>query len=89
MLCSSAPGASDRAARSSPRLSSGRASPRPRSFFMLYGILGLVHFILFLIAAFEILNSGKSLGNKLLWLLVIFLFPLVGLVIYFLMGRKA
>ncbi len=56
---------------------------------MLYGILGLVHFILFLIAAFEILNSGKSLGNKLLWLLVIFLFPLVGLVIYFLMGRKA
>ncbi|MCC6229247.1 MAG: PLDc N-terminal domain-containing protein [Phycisphaerales bacterium] len=56
---------------------------------MLYGILGLIHFILFLIAAFEILNSGKSLGNKLVWLLVIFLFPLVGLLVYFALGRKA
>lgn len=54
---------------------------------MLVTILGVVHLILFLIAAFEILTSGKSLGSKFLWLLLIFLLPIVGLIIYYLVGR--
>lgn len=54
---------------------------------MIYGILSLLHLILFLIAAFEILSSNKSLGSKVLWLLLIFLLPLVGLIIYYLAGR--
>lgn len=54
---------------------------------MVYGLLSLLHLILFLIAAFEILNSGKTLGNKILWLLLIFLLPVVGLIIYYLAGR--
>ncbi len=54
---------------------------------MLYQILGLIHLILFIIAAFEIVSSGKPLLNKVLWLLLIFLLPLVGLIIYFLVGR--
>jgi hypothetical protein len=54
---------------------------------VLYSILGLIHLILFLIAAFEILTSSKPLGQKFLWLLLIFLLPLVGLVIYYLVGR--
>lgn len=54
---------------------------------MLYSILGVLHLILFLIAAFEILSSGKPLVAKVLWLLVIFLLPVVGLIIYFLVGR--
>ncbi|MBL9148111.1 MAG: PLDc N-terminal domain-containing protein [Phycisphaerae bacterium] len=54
---------------------------------MLYSILALVHLILFLIAAFEILTSAKSVGQKLLWLLLIFILPVVGLIIYFLVGR--
>ncbi len=54
---------------------------------MLVTILGVVHLILFLIAAFEILTSGKSLGQKFLWLLLIFLLPVVGLIIYYLVGR--
>lgn len=52
-------------------------------------ILGIIHLILWLIAAFEILSSGKSLGQKVLWLLVIFLLPLIGLLLYFFIGRKA
>jgi hypothetical protein len=51
------------------------------------GILGLIHLVLFVIAAIEILGSNKSLGNKLLWLLLILFLPLIGLIIYFLMGR--
>lgn len=54
---------------------------------MLYTILGLLHLILFIIAAVEIINSSKDLGTKVLWLLLIFLFPLVGLIIYFVAGR--
>jgi hypothetical protein len=54
---------------------------------MLYTILGVLHLILFLIAAVEILTGSKSLGNKVLWLLIILLFPLIGLIVYYVMGR--
>ncbi|MEZ6235030.1 MAG: PLDc N-terminal domain-containing protein [Phycisphaerales bacterium] len=54
---------------------------------MLYNILGLIHLILFIIAAVEIIKSGMDPLKKVLWLLVIFLFPLIGLIIYFLIGR--
>ena len=54
---------------------------------MLYQILGVLHLILFLIAAVEILTSSKPLLHKIGWLLLIFLLPIVGLIIYFLIGR--
>lgn len=54
---------------------------------MLYSILGTIHLILFLIAAVEILTSAKPLLHKVLWLLLVFFFPIVGLIIYFLLGR--
>ncbi|HNB60087.1 MAG TPA: PLDc N-terminal domain-containing protein [Phycisphaerales bacterium] len=54
---------------------------------MLYTILGVLHLILFLIAAFEIVTSSKPLLEKVLWLLLIFLLPLIGLIIYYLVGR--
>lgn len=54
---------------------------------MIIGLLSLLHLIFFLIAAFEILTSSKPLGQKVLWLLLIFLLPLIGLIIYFLVGR--
>ena len=54
---------------------------------MLYGILGIIHIILFIIAAIEIITGGKPIVEKLLWLLLIFFLPLVGLIIYYLLGR--
>jgi hypothetical protein len=51
-------------------------------------LLGVLHLILWVIAAIEIIKSGKSLGGKILWLLVILLLPLVGLIIYYIAGRK-
>ena len=44
-------------------------------------------FILFVIAAIEIITGGKPLGEKVLWLLIIFLLPLIGLIIYYVVGR--
>jgi hypothetical protein len=52
-----------------------------------YSILGIIHLILFLIAAFEILTGSKSLGQKILWLLIIFLLPIIGLILYYVIGR--
>ncbi|MBX3383461.1 MAG: PLDc N-terminal domain-containing protein [Phycisphaeraceae bacterium] len=54
---------------------------------MLYTIIGVLHFVLFLIAAFEVLTGSKPLGHKVLWLLLILLLPIVGLVLYYLLGR--
>lgn len=54
---------------------------------MLAGILGILHLILWIIAAIEILQSGKSMGSKVLWILIILLLPLIGLIIYFVAGR--
>ncbi|KAF9169241.1 hypothetical protein BGX21_011202 [Mortierella sp. AD011] len=46
------------------------------------GFIGLVVFILDLIAIFEVINSNRSVTAKLLWSLLIFLFPILGLVLY-------
>lgn len=52
-----------------------------------YGLLGAVHLALFLIAAYEIVSSGKSMPAKVAWLVVILLLPVVGLIAYYLIGR--
>ncbi|MCA3005097.1 MAG: PLDc N-terminal domain-containing protein [Planctomycetaceae bacterium] len=54
---------------------------------MIYQILGVLHVILFLLAAYEVLTSTKAFPLKVLWLLLIFLLPIVGLIIYVLIGR--
>ncbi|SDX14884.1 PLD nuclease N-terminal domain-containing protein [Roseicitreum antarcticum] len=52
------------------------------------GFLGLVHLALVIWAAVSILGSGASQGKKVLWILLVLVFPLVGLVIWFLAGPK-
>ncbi|KAF8948986.1 hypothetical protein BGZ52_006316 [Haplosporangium bisporale] len=52
------------------------------------GFLGLVILILDLIAVFEVLNSNRTVSSKLLWSLLIFLFPVFGLIIYFLFANR-
>ncbi|KAK0122519.1 hypothetical protein ONS95_010747 [Cadophora gregata] len=53
------------------------------------GIVGLIVLVLDVIAFIEILKSGRPALNKLLWCLLVFLFPIVGLIIYFFFGRTA
>jgi cardiolipin synthase len=54
---------------------------------MLYSIISAVWLILFLIAAFEILTGSKPLVHKVIWLLVVFFLPIVGVILYYLVGR--
>ena len=51
-------------------------------------LLGLLHLILWVIAAVDIVKSSRGLGSKVLWLLVILLLPVVGLILYYVVGRK-
>ena len=52
---------------------------------LLIGLLGFVFWLWMLIHA--ITNKGLSDGEKILWVLVIILIPLVGSIIYFFIGR--
>lgn len=51
------------------------------------GIFGLIHVILVLIALFDIISSSRSVGSKVLWFLIVFFFPLIGLILYWVLAR--
>lgn len=55
---------------------------------LLVAILGFLHLILFLWALVKILGSSMAPLAKVLWLLVVLFFPLGGLILYLLIGRK-
>ena len=52
----------------------------------MYSLLGLVILVLDIIAIVSILKSGADTGTKLLWVVLVILLPVVGMVLYFLMG---
>ncbi|MFO0856756.1 MAG: PLD nuclease N-terminal domain-containing protein [Phycisphaerales bacterium] len=53
----------------------------------LYGLLSLLHLILWIIAVVDIVKSSKPLSMKIVWILIVLLLPVVGLILYFLLGR--
>ena len=53
------------------------------------GIVGLVVLVLDIVAIVSILGSGKTTGYKVLWILLVLLLPLIGMILYFLLGRSA
>ncbi len=53
------------------------------------GLLGLIHLALVVWAAVSIIGSGASNGAKVLWILLVLLFPIVGLIIWFIAGPKS
>jgi len=53
------------------------------------GIIGLIILILDIIAIVSVLMGGGSVVRKLLWILIILLLPLIGMILYFLIGRNS
>ena len=51
-------------------------------------ILGLVVLVLDIIAIADALKSSMDSGKKLLWIILILVLPVVGMVLYFLLGKK-
>jgi hypothetical protein len=51
------------------------------------GIIGLVILILDILAVIEIFKSNKDTTAKVLWILAVIIFPLLGLILYAIFGR--
>jgi len=52
------------------------------------GLLGIVILVLDVLAVLDCIKSNKSGGQKALWVIVILVLPVVGLVLYYLIGKK-
>ncbi|KAG2214465.1 hypothetical protein INT46_007390 [Mucor plumbeus] len=53
------------------------------------GLIGLIILILDLIVIFEVMNSNRNITGKLGWSLLVFFFPVVGLILYFLLSGRS
>ncbi|TVY29838.1 hypothetical protein LHYA1_G001803 [Lachnellula hyalina] len=53
------------------------------------GVLGFVVLILDILVWMEVLKSNRPPSHKLLWCVVVFIFPIVGLVVYWLFSNRA
>jgi len=56
---------------------------------MYYGIGGLIVLVLAILAILGVVNSGMDSTKKLIWILIILLLPLVGAILWFLIGSKS
>ena len=51
-------------------------------------ILGLIIFVLDIIAIYDVLKSSVDTGKKALWIILILVLPVVGMALYFLLGKR-
>ena len=52
----------------------------------MFRLLGILVFVLDIIAIVSILKSSADSGTKLLWIVLVLLLPFLGMILYFLMG---
>jgi len=52
------------------------------------GILGLLVLVLDIIAILDVLKSSMDTGKKALWVILILILPVIGMAVYFLIGKK-
>ena len=54
----------------------------------LHLVLGLIILVLDVVAIVSVLGGTSSGGRKLLWVIIILLFPVIGVILYFLIGQS-
>ncbi|KAI1082271.1 hypothetical protein F5B20DRAFT_30009 [Whalleya microplaca] len=64
------------------------ASTAPWQYGTGGGIIGLIILVLDIIVFIEVLKSNRPATDKLIWCLVVFFFPVVGMFIYFLFSNR-
>lgn len=52
------------------------------------GILGIIILVLDILAIVDCVKSSKTTGQKALWIILILILPIVGLILYYLIGKK-
>ncbi len=53
-----------------------------------YSLIGLLVLVLDIIAILNIVQSGMSGTQKLLWILIVLLLPVIGMILWFVIGSK-
>lgn len=56
---------------------------------MIESLLGLIHLAIAIWAILNIVKSHTSTGKKIIWALIVIIFPLVGLIAWYFLGPKA
>jgi len=51
-------------------------------------LLGLVILVLDIVAIVDVVKSSMENGKKVLWIVLVLIFPILGMVLYFLLGKK-
>ena len=51
-------------------------------------IVGLIIFVLDIIAIYDVLKSSVDTGKKALWIILILVLPVIGMALYFFIGKK-
>lgn len=54
----------------------------------MYGLAGLLIFVLDIVAIVDCLKSSMDSTKKLLWVLLILVLPFLGMILYFLLGKR-
>ena len=52
------------------------------------GLLGIAIIVLDIIAIVDALKSQLETGKKILWIVLVIILPVIGMVLYFLVGKK-
>ncbi len=52
-------------------------------------IIGLVILVLDILAIVQVVKSGMTGGKKALWIILILVLPVIGLILYYLVGKKS
>ena len=52
------------------------------------GLIGLAILVLDIVAIVDVVKSAAPGGKKALWVLLILLLPVLGMILYFLLGKK-
>jgi len=52
------------------------------------GLIGLIILILDVVAVLDVVKSSATGGKKALWIILILVLPVLGMILYFLVGKK-
>ena len=52
------------------------------------GLIGLAVLVADIVAIVDCLKNQKDTGKKILWILLILILPVVGMILYFVVGKK-
>ena len=51
-------------------------------------LIGLIIFIIDVVVVIDILKSNKDMEKKILWIIAVIFLPLLGPILYYVIGRK-